>query len=287
LRIVIAHQSIEVMLELAAHHGADWARRAKAADERGTRVGGTNVVLAYTNTDHVRTIEFRGFAYTREPSAISGALMTRYDNTKPQIWNIPLYDELRPSVTVTAPRGGYVIPPAHAAWLSDKLALHGIRTRRIERALSAAAVQTFRATKATLAQASFEGHTPLTLEGAWTNEARDVPAGSLFVPIAQPNSQLLMTLLEPQVDDSFIRWGFFNNAFERKEYMEAYVAEAVAQDMLKRDPAIKKEFEERLANDPAFANSSSARLDFFYRKHPSWDERYQLYPVYRSETELK
>jgi hypothetical protein len=286
-RVRITHQSIEAMLELAAQHGADWARRAKAADERSTRVGGTNVVLAYTNTDHVRTIEFRGFAYTREPSAISGALMTRYDNTKPQIWSIPLFDELRPAVTIMAPRGGYVIPPAQAGWLRDKLTLHGIRTQRIGRDLGAAAVQTFRATKATLGQMTFEGHTPLTIEGAWSNEARDIPAGSIFVPIAQPNSQLVMTLLEPTVDDSFIRWGFFNNAFERKEYMEAYVAEEVAEEMLKRDPAIKKEFEQRLANEPAFANSSSARLDFFYRKHPSWDERYQLYPVYRSEAELK
>jgi hypothetical protein len=171
--------------------------------------------------------------------------------------------------------------------LRDKLTLHGIRTRRIEKALTGASVQTFRAKKATLASATFEGRTPLALEGEWTSEACDIPAGSLFVPIAQPNSHLLMTLLEPRDEDSFVRWGFFNNAFERKEYMEAYVAEAVAEAMLKRDPAIKKEFEQRLANDPSFANSPSARLDFFYRKHPSWDERYGLYPVYRSEAELK
>jgi hypothetical protein len=286
-RVRITHQSIETMLELAAKHGTDWMRRAKAADERAAQIGGNSVVLRYTNTDHVRTIEFRGFAYTREPSAISGALMTRYDNTKPVIWSIPLYDEVRPAVTITAPRGGYVVPAAQAEWLSDKLALHGIRVRRIDRALSGAAVQAFRATKTTLAATTFEGRTPLTIEGAWTNETRDIPAGSLFVPIGQPNSSLLVTLLEPQDEDSFVRWGFFNNAFERKEYMEAYVAEQVAEDMLKRDPAIKKEFEERLANDPSFANSPSARLDFFYRKHPSWDERNGLYPVYRSEVEIK
>jgi hypothetical protein len=286
-RVRITHQSIETMLETAAQNGADWLRRAQLADERAAKLGGSDVALSYTNTDHVRTIEFRGYEYTREPSAISGALMTRYDNKKPQIWRIPLRDEVRPSFTVTAPRGGYVIPAAHAAWLADKLAMHGIRSRRIERALPATAVQTFRATKSTLASQSFEGRTPLTLEGAWANETREIPAGSLFVPIAQPSSRVAMMLLEPQADDSFARWGFFNNAFERKEYMEAYVAEEVAEEMLKRDPAIKKEFEQRLANDPAFANNPNARLDFFYRKHSSWDERYGLYPVYRSETELK
>ncbi len=76
-----------------------------------------------------------------------------------------------------------------------------------------------------------------------------------------------MTLLEPRDPDSLVSWGFFNASFERKEYMEAYVAEAVAEDMLKKDPALKKEFERRLAEDPAFARDPSARLDFFYRRH--------------------
>jgi hypothetical protein len=286
-RVRITHRSVEAMLELAAQHGADWLRRAQAADERGTKLGGSEVVLKYANTDHVRTIEFRGFEYTREPSAVSGALMTRYDNKKPKIWSIPLWDEVRPSITVTAPRGGYVIPAAHAGWLREKFALHGIRSETLDKPLTGAAVQTFRATKTTLAPATFEGRSPLTLEGIWTDESRDIPAGSLFVPIAQANSSLLVTLLEPQDEDSFVRWGFFNNAFERKEYMEAYVAEEVAEQMLKSDPIIKKEFEDKLANDPSFTNNPSARLDFFYRKHSAWDERYNLYPVYRSEAVIK
>ena len=47
---------------------------------------------------------------------------------------------------------------------------------------------------------------------------------SLFVPISQARSVMLMTLLEPKDPDALVSWGFFNTAFERKEYMEAYVA---------------------------------------------------------------
>lgn len=286
-RVRITYQSIVAMLELAANHGADWLRRARAADERSARIGGSPLSLAFENTDHVRTIEFRGYAYTREPSAISGALMTRYDNKRPQIWTIPLRDAVRPAVMVTAPRGGYVVPAAHAAWVREKLALHGIAFRSIDKPIAAAPVQTFRAAKWTPSPTTFEGRTQLRLEGEWHNENRDIPAGSLFVPIAQPGSTLLMTLFEPSSEDSFVRWGFFNTAFERKEYMEDYVAEQVAEEMLARDPAIKREFEQRLQTDPEFANSPAARLQFFYRKHPSWDERYGLYPVYRSEALLR
>ncbi|HKE95826.1 MAG TPA: hypothetical protein VKB34_16030, partial [Povalibacter sp.] len=135
--------------------------------------------------------------------------------------------------------------------------------------------------------ATFEGRTTLTVEGDWKHERRDIPAGSLFVPIAQPRARLAMTLLEPKDPDSFLAWGFFNTSFERKEYMEAYVAETVATEMLKKDPEVRKEFVRRLAEDPAFAQSPTARLDFFYQRSPSWDERFNLYPVYRTEGEVK
>ena len=62
--------------------------------------------------------------------------------------------------------------------------------------------------------------------------------------------------------------------------MEDYVTEQVAEEMLK-DPATDAEFKRRLAEDPQFAKDPAARLAFFARRHPSWDERYYLYPIYR------
>jgi hypothetical protein len=59
--------------------------------------------------------------------------------------------------------------------------------------------------------------------------------------------------------------------------IKAYVAE----EMLARDPATKAEFEQQFASDPAFRADPAARLEFFYRRHPAWDERYNLYPVLR------
>lgn len=285
-RVRITRNSIIAMMELAAASGNDWLKAVHAADQRAAQIGGSNVALAFDNNDHTTMIDFRGYEYTREPSAISGALVTRYNNKKPQIWHIPLKDQVQPAISVVAPKGGYVVPAAHADWMLQKLALHGIDVRKLGSAASGAAVQTFRATKATPAPASFENRTPLTVEGDWQNETRDIPAGSLFVPIAQPRAHLVMALLEPKDPDSFLAWGFFNSAFERKEYMEAYVAEQVAADLLKQDPAVKKEFERKLAQEPAFAQSPQARLDFFYRRSPSWDEQFNLYPVYRVERAL-
>jgi hypothetical protein len=76
--------------------------------------------------------------------------------------------------------------------------------------------------------------------------------------------------------------GFFNNAFEKKEYMEAYVAEDVAREQLAANPELKSIFEKKLKDDAEFAKSPQARLEFFARRHSSWDQQYQQYPIFRT-----
>jgi Zinc carboxypeptidase len=280
-RVAATRATIDAMVELAARDGAKWLAAAHAADERARLLGGKPVALSFTNTDAVRTVDLRGYEYTRELSSVSGQPWIRYDSSRPVVWRLPLKFEVRPDLTVTAPANGYVVPGAHAAWLSEKLALHGIEFERVAGPLPASTVQTFRADQVTVAPGTFEGRSVTTVAGAWRDETRDIDAGALFVPIAQPKARLVMSLLEPQAPDSFVSWGLFSAAFERKEYMENYVTEDLAREMLSQDAALKDEFERRLREDAAFAASPAARLEFFQRRHPSWDERYGLYPVYR------
>jgi hypothetical protein len=208
--------------------------------------------------------------------------MTHYDETKPQVWHVPMRDEMVPAHTAVAPGDGYLIPAAWAPIVELRLRAQGVTYRRLDAALPQAAVDTWRADRFEFAKQSFEGHQRLSAEGAWKPEPRDVPAGSLYVPIAQAESRLVMGLLEPDAPDSLLQWGYFNNAFEQKEYMEAYVAEDVARDMLK-DPAVKAEFDKRLREDKGFAASPRRRLEFFARRHPSWDDQYGMYPVLRTD----
>lgn len=279
VRVRITRNTVVSVLEHVARDGASWLTTAKQADIASASLGGRQEPLTYVAAPAARTVEFRGYAYTRTTSDVSGALMTRYDETTPQVWKVPLKDDIRPGIVIEAPGAGYLVPAAEAAWVAAVLKTHGVEYRLLGKPWQGDA-QVFRATKSSFGSASVETHQRLTVEGDWTRESRATPAGALFVPIAQPRARLVMALLEPKAPDSLLAWGRFNNAFERKEYMEDYVAEAVAREML-RDPAVKAEFERRLREDTAFAQSPAARLEFFYRRHPSWDERYQLYPVLR------
>ena len=280
-RVRITRNTAVAVLELVARHGRDWLALTKAADRRSSALAGKPVTLEYKASAASRPIEFRGYHYTRTPSDVSGALMTRYDDTRPQVWTVPLRDQILPSLEVLAPAAGYLVPPAHAEAVGRKLRQHGIRFQVVDRALPKARVEAFRANTAGFGGASVEGHQRLLLTGEWRPEVRDVAAGALFVPVAQPSVRLLMGLLEPRAPDSLAAWGGFNNHFEHKEYMEDYVAEDVAREQLARDPALAAEFAARLRDDPAFAASPEQRMRFFARRHPSWDERYSLYPVLR------
>ena len=281
-RVRVTHNTVISVLEQVAKNGKAWQQAAQAADVRATRLAGSPVALTYRTTDKAQMVDFQGYEYTRTPSEVSGMLMTRYDESKPQVWRVPLREEVVEDRVVTAPRAGYIVPAAHADLVARKLALHGIAFRKLDKAITQAPVETFRADKATFGATSFESHQRLTVDGAWKAEPRAVLAGSLYVPVNQPKARLVVAMLEPQAPDSLLAWGFFNNAYERKEYMEEYVAEDVAREQMAADPALAAEFKRRVETDPAFAKNPHARLDFFYQRHSSWDERYNLYPVYRT-----
>jgi hypothetical protein len=281
-RVQVTRNVVLSVLDQIARHGRHWRRLAQEADTRAATLGGEPVPLSYRATEQSREIEFRGYAYTRTVSEISGALMTRYDESRPELWKIPLRDQIEPNVVVNGPQAGYLVPAAQAQRVRRAFDLHGIRYTVLTAPIAQAAVETFRATKTTPAARPNESRQRMAVEGEWQSDRRDIRAGALFAPIAQGKARLLMALLEPKAPDSLLAWGDFNIAFERREYMEPYVAEEVAREQLQADSSLAAAFQKRVAEDAEFAKSPAARLDFFYQRHPSWDEQFNLYPVFRA-----
>ncbi len=193
---------------------------------------------------------------------------------------MPYRGGVEATLVVEAPLGGYVVPAGFASEIGAKLALHGISFQPLRELVDGVRAQVFRATRVAFSTAPFEGRMRASLEGAWVRETHDIGSGALFVPIAQPCARLLMALLEPQAPDSLAAWGFFNACFEQKEHMEPYVSEQIAREMLADNPDLQAEFARRL-QDATFAANPVARLEFFLRRHSSWDTRYNLYPVLR------
>ncbi len=273
--IAALHSIVKGVME----HGSEWREAAQKADRETSQLAGKMAVLTYKNTGKADNFDFLGYEYTRKNSAISGQSMTSYHDDKPTVWAMPLRTEVLADLELKAPPAGYAIPPAYREMLEPKLKAHGIRYSEVKRDQKLSA-EVFQVEDVKLAAASYEKHQTAQYKGVWSAAEETLPAGTLWVPIDQPAAVLLMSLFEPESSDSFLAWGFMNEIFERKEYMEAYVAESLAEEMLK-NPEIRQEFDKRLASDPAFAKNPNLRLEFFYRKHQSFDRRLNRYPILR------
>jgi len=282
-RVKTTGHFLRALLDLAADQGRAWRAAAAQADRAAAGLAGKEVVLDSSPDGPPRTIRFRGYAYARELSPALGRPVVSYDEARPQIWEVPLVEGQRPAARVVLPRGGWIVPAAWALVVAGRLRLHGVLFSRLDRRVERARVEAFRASEVKPAPAPFEGRQMLSVKGEWKPERREVAAGALWVPAAQARALLAAHLLEPAGPDAFVAWGEFNAAFERKEYIEDYVLEPFARELLARDPAVRAELERRLAEDPAFANDPEARLEFFHRRHPSFDETYRLYPILRAD----
>jgi Zinc carboxypeptidase len=300
-RVHVMRKSVDDLIALTAAHGSRWLKLVGESDQANASIGGSTLTLDFTSgwresvkvggtalapqtESGVRLIDFKGYAYTRSPSSISGTVVTRYDPKTPQIWHVPLRDQVKSALDVAAPSGGYIVPVAFAPDISQRLTVHGIKFESLKDRRDGLDAKVFRADAVTFSDGPFEGRLRATLKGAWREERCEIPAGSLFVPVAQPLGRLIVALFEPEAPDSFAAWGFFNSYFEQKEQMEPYVAEIAAQEVLKANPALATEFAKKLDTDAAFAKDPTARVEFFLKHHKAWDNRYNLYPVLRAET---
>ena len=297
-RVQVMRNTIVGLAELTAQQGSAWLAQTRAADAAACRLGASELILDYKSGWREPAaagkttaaegggvsdfIDFRGYAYTRKQSDISGGQATVYDPATPQIWRVPYRNRIEPTLAVRTPSLGYFIPRAYARIMGTRLKRHGIVVAPMPTDPRQSALQQFRATRVSFSKQPFEGRMRAEIAGEWQELDRQIAEPALFVPIAQALSRLIVALLEPQAPDSFAAWGFFNACFEQKEQLEPYVAEQIARDMAASNPALRDAFERKLRENPAFRADPAARLEFFCRHHASWDEQLNCYPIYRA-----
>jgi murein tripeptide amidase MpaA len=296
-RVQVMRNTVVGLAELTAVHGAAWLEKARAADVAARTLGASRFTLDYKSgwrepaaagktaiaepSGDSDFIDFRGYAYTRKHSDISGGQVTVYDPTTPQIWHVRYRSQVEPAVVVQAPRQGYVIPQAYAQEIGTRLKRHGIIVTPVPKNLGNSTLEQFRASSVSFSNQPFEGRMRAQIHGEWSALDREIAEPALFVPMAQALSRLVVALLEPQAPDSYAAWGFFNACFERKEQLEPYVAEQIARSLFESNSELRAAFQRKLKEDAAFRADPAARLEFFCRHHSSWDEQLNCIPIYR------
>ena len=294
-RVRGSYEFLRALLEVANRDAGRLVEMSRAADAATVAAGrrhdaAARLPLRLESDGRTEPFLFRGYGSRVTESEISGARRIEYTKEPIEI-TVPRQVALKTTVAV-APPLAYIVP---AQWgqVIEVLQAHGLRLLRTARPWEGE-VETCRCEGPIWHGRPFEGRQVLFQPGegggrsgatpgtcAPARERLAFPAGSVVVPMDQRAARVAVHLLEPQAPDSLLAWGVFNAVFERKEYAEPYVMETLARDLLAKDPDLRKEFEQRLADDREFAASPEARLDFFYRRSSWRDARLGLYPVGR------
>ncbi|MGF7215237.1 hypothetical protein GGR92_001377 [Spirosoma lacussanchae] len=252
-------------------------RRADAAVSQQTTFA-LNYRLDRNKTD---TITFLGYEAGYKPSEVSGLQRLYYDRSKPFTKRIPYQNTFVADLELTKPQA-YLIPQA---W-SDIVALlkrNGVQMKRLTNdtliTVSAYYLDDYRTSPR-----PYEGHYLHSGVKVRTETQRlSFYRGDYIIPTNQPANRYLIETLEPQAQDSFFVWNFFDSILDQKEYFSDYIFEDTAAELLRNDPALRQKLADKRAADKAFAENADAQLSFIYKQTPYFEKTVNRYPVFRLE----
>lgn len=230
------------------------------------------------DTAAIDRFRFDGYESVEEKSQVSQGKRLRYDQQKPWTKDVKWFRKYKVLKEVEIPQS-YIIPQAWSSVI-DRLVLNGVELIRLEKD-TIIEVNAYRITGYESPKQPYEGH---YLHAEVTTEVvrikRVFYAGDVLVKTNQPARRYICHVLEPECEDSFFAWNFFDSILQQKEWFSDYVFEDIAADLLKNDLSLKKSFEAACAKDPELKNNNWASLYWIYQHSPYYEKTVSLYPVF-------
>lgn len=231
------------------------------------------------DTAVVEQLPWKGWTAERKPSEVSGLPRVYYDRFKPTNTYVPWKQTYRPSIIKQKPRG-YVIPHAWSE-IGARLEAQGVKVERLVRE------RTYVVEQDSIGQFEsgrqpYEGHYH---HGQVQCTSRRMPytamPGDVLIRTGQVTDRLIMETMEPQGEDSYFAWGFFDSVLQQKEWFTDYAFEEKAVELVRKDPALKAALETQRSKDPDFAKNAWAQLYFVFQRSPYFESSFRRYPVLR------
>ncbi len=259
----------------------------RSTDIKGLRKNAVKSILAketYPITYEINRkkepslLQFRGYKGEMIDSKVTTGKRLFYDRNQPYIEAVDYYNQYKAKKEVTIPKA-YVLK---SGWnrVIDRLENNKIEFTRFKKD-TAITVETYHIDDFKTRNA-YEGHylhynTSVKVDTVSVTFSK----GDLYIPTQQDGVRYIIETLEPEATDSFFNWNFFDTVLQQKEGYSSYVFEDIAEQFLKDNPEVKKEFEDKLKSDERFAKNPRAQLNFIYKKSPHYEKAHRLLPIFR------
>lgn len=228
-----------------------------------------------------RTITFKGYEYEYTPSQIGDYRRLKYLTDKPKTYEVKYRDKYISSTSAEVPQY-YVVPQAWGEAIAN-LKANGVQLKKMNRD-TVLEVTSYYIKDAEFVKQPYEGHFLMTnLKTEKTRQKRTFLKGDYLINTRQKNIRFIMAVLEPIAVDSYLRWNYFDEIFQQKEYFSAYVFEDTAHKLLAEDDALRERFEQWKKENPAKAKDVNTALYYIYTQSPYYEKEHLRYPVARIE----
>lgn len=231
------------------------------------------------DTTKFSVLNFKGFEADTLKSKVTGFTRLKYDRDRPFTKEVIYQDYYRPIDSVTVPKA-YIIKKGYDE-IIDLFELNQIVYETLEKD-TLLNVESYKINDYSTLNSAYEGH---YLHYNTSVNAKHTQLlfskGDFIVFTDQAGFRYIMETLEPSATDSFFNWNFFDTILQEKEDFSPYVFEDEAEEMLKKDSILKKEFDRLKASDSKFALNWYAQLDYIFKKSEHYETAHMQYPVYR------
>lgn len=233
------------------------------------------------DTTQSSTLQFKGYEGEMIESKITGMQRLKYDRNKAFTKPIKYQDFMKSQLDVTIPKA-YIIPQG---WWNviELLELNNVEMTPMDKD-STISVTSYRIKDFETRKQAYEGHYPhYNTQVVSSTEKVAFRKGDFIVFTDQYSLRYLVETLEPQAQDSFFSWNFFDTILQQKEGFSPYVWEDKALQLLKQNPKLQIEFNLKKTYDKDFAENWYAQLDWLHKKSEHYESAHLQYPIYRLE----
>ncbi len=210
-RTRISQWFVEEILNFAHSRASEIRARTEEAD--ALSLVGDSLALRSVHQRSAEPVTILMGEVVEDRNPYSGAVMLRRTDTQ---FPTRMYEfgTFRPTEWEVVP-GAYYLPPQMDD-VGERIRAHGIRVETLARAITLE-VEAFQVDSLTTASREYQGHQAQEVWGSYRSLARDLPAGTLVVPMDQPLARVAFGLLEPRSDDGFLAWGLMAGEVEEGE----------------------------------------------------------------------
>jgi hypothetical protein len=137
-----------------------------------------------------------------------------------EVPDVDNYSKFEATVSSRLPRG-YLLPQSMES-IVKHLRQHGVQVTQLDKNQKAVG-EVFVIDSLNHAGREFEGHFMATVDGEFVSQTKKFKKGDYWIDMAQPLTNLIFYMLEPQSDDGLLTWNFFDDYLKQQGVNEKQV----------------------------------------------------------------